>query len=257
MARQAGKRGALPNDPSRARVNLGNSIRGTAPSQAHFGHMSSIGMLGNDVWGDCVYAGNGHLAEANTYFGQGREVVVTEAQALTAYAWSGFDISAGPAGANPTDNGDTLQHGLEYLLQSANAYGVEFVAFGELDVKNTNQWQQALAWLGPLMLGVGVGTAEEEAFNTGATWDVSPGSQRIAEDHCVILTGYQPGMYWCWTWGGLQAMTPAWFAQNAWEVWGAVSRTWVNLVSGKDNQGVDLQVFGQQFSQVTGKPNPF
>jgi hypothetical protein len=64
-------------------------------------------------------------------------------------------------------------------------------------------------------------------------------------------------MYWCYTWGGLQGITPAWFEMNAYEVWGVVSRTWVNSVTGKDPEGVDLQVLGQEYSQITGKQSPF
>ena len=100
--RQAGSKGALPPDLSRPRVNLGLAIRGTAPPQAHFGHIPSIGMMGNDQWGDCVYAGGGHLIEAATFYGQHRELVITTEQALSAYsAATGFDPSAGPPGGRP------------------------------------------------------------------------------------------------------------------------------------------------------------
>ena len=255
--RQAGRKGALPPDLSRPRVNLGLAIRGTAPQQAHFGHIPSIGMMGNDNWGDCVYAGGGHLIEAATFYGQHRELVITTEQALSAYsAATGFDPSAGPPGNNPTDNGSTLQKGLEYL-HGTGLGGVQIAAFGELDIKNTNQWQQALANLGPLMLGVGVDNTSMQQFNDGQPFTVTPGSQPAQEDHCVILSGYQPGMYWCYTWGGLQGITPAWFGMNAYEVWGVVSQTWVNSVTGKDPEGVDLQVLGQEYSQVTGQPSPF
>jgi hypothetical protein len=255
--RSHGRRGALPPDRTKPRINFGPAIRGRAPSQAHFGHIPVIGMLGNDEWGDCVDAGAGHMAEALSFYGQGQEIQVTTAQALAMYsAVAGFKQNAGPPGNNPTDKGSTLQAGLEYFYKTGIA-GIKIAAFGELEIDNTNQWQQALATLGPLMLGVGVGHAEEQAFDNGKPWTKASGAGRIQENHCVILSGYQPGMYWCYTWGGLQGITPQWFQANAWEVWGAVSQEWVSNVTGHDPEGVDLAVLGQQYSQVTGKPSPF
>jgi hypothetical protein len=255
MLRTAGKKGARPSDPSRPRVHLGAAIRGTAPAQAHFGHIPVIGMLGNDQWGDCPFAGDGHLVEAWTFYGQGQEVEISAAEALAAYASTGFSQAAGPPGHNPTDNGSTPQNALEYLFGTGLG-GVKAAAFGDLDIADTNQWQQALAQFGPLMLGVGVSQVSMQQFNNGQPWTTAPGSE-AQEDHVVILCGYQPGMYWCYTWGAVQGMTPAWFSQNAHEVWGAISPAWVNAHTGHDPEGVDLAVLGQEFTTVTGQPSPF
>lgn len=256
-ARTPGRKGALPNDPSRPRISLADVIQGTAPAEAHFGHIPSIGMLGNDEWGDCVYAGIGHLAEAATYFGQRSETAITTAQALAAYSGAtGFDPNAGQPGSNPTDNGSTLQAGLEWLVQHGIG-GVEFAAFGELNIADTNKWKQALATFGPLMLGVGVGDTEMSQFSAGQPWALTPGAQQQQEDHCVILTGYSHSMYWVWTWGAIQGIDPAWFEVNAYEVWAAVSRDWVNAHTGRDVEGVNLARYGQLFTQITGQPDPF
>ena len=214
-------------------------------------------MLGNDEWGDCVPAGDAHLAEAATFFGQGSETVITTDQALAAYtAIAGFNPDAGPPGNNPTDTGCTLQAGLAYLVKTGIG-GVEFAAYGELDVKNTNQWQQALATFGPLMLGVGVGSAEEQQFSAGQPWSLTPGAAANPEDHCVILTGYEPGMYYAWTWGAIQGIEAAWFDVNAYEIWAPISRLWVSANTGRDPEGVDLAVLGQLYQQITGQPDPF
>jgi hypothetical protein len=168
--------------------------------------------------------------------------VITTEQALSAYsAATGFDPSAGPPGSNPTDNGSTLQTGLEYLLGTGLG-GVQIAAFGELDISNTSQWQQALASLGPLMLGVGVDDASMQQFNDGQPFTVTPGSQPAQEDHCVILSGYQPGMYWCYTWGGLQGITPAWFQMNAYEVWAVASQSSLGGFGPPDPESVSQRV---------------
>jgi hypothetical protein len=257
MPRTPGRKGALPNDPGRPRINLGRVIRGTAPAQAHWGHIPSTGMLGNDQWGDCVFAGCGHIVEGGTFWGQGAEVTVTTDQVLAMdAAVTGFDPHAGPPGNNPTDQGSTLQAGLGYLVKTGLA-GIKAAAFGELDAADTSSWQQALAEMGPLMAGVGVGDAEMQDFAAGLTWDVTPGQQANPEDHCVILCGFQPGAVFCWTWGGLQAMTPDWFSLNCAEVWGVALPSWVSKVRGTDPENVNLAEFGLQFSELTGQPDPF
>jgi hypothetical protein len=202
-----------------------------------------------------VDAGGGHLVEGWSFWGQGQEVDMTTDEILKMYsAVAGFNENDGPPGNNPTDQGSTLQAGLGYL-QKTGLSGIKSGPFGELNVKKTNNWQQALAELGPLMIGVGVGDAEQEAFENGQMWVEQPSPNE--EDHCVILCGYQPGSYWCWTWGGLQGMTPGWFEQNCAEVWGVVSQEWVSKAKGTDPEGVDLEVLGQQYATLTGQPNPF
>jgi hypothetical protein len=250
-------RGALPADPTRPRIQLGPLIQGEAPPACHYGHLPQIGMLGNDLWGDCTPAACAHLAEAWTFFGQGREVVVTEQETLDSYAaMAGFSESAGPPGNNPTDLGCLVQTGLEYMVSTGIA-GCKAAAFGQLDLHDTNQWQQAMALFGPLILGVGVTSVEETQFDIGEPWTLVPGAAQNPEDHCVVLTGYQPGMYWCQTWGAIQGITAAWFEMNVWEIWCAVSPLWVSARSGLSPEGATLAQLGQLFTTITGRPSPF
>lgn len=257
--RTAGKKGALPNDPGRPRISLNRALTtgAAAPPQVHWGHIPLIGMLGNDQWGCCVYSGAGDLIEAESFWGQGREIELTTAQVLTGYsAATGFDPAAGPPGANPTDNGSDLQTGLGYLQKTGFA-GKKITAFGELHIGDTSGWQLALSLFGPLMAGIGVSAKAMQQFSQGEPWSLASGDQPVSEDHCIILTGYQPGLYFCWTWGAIQAMTPGWFAQNAYEVWGVVTPDWVSTYTGKDPEGVSLAALGQEYQEVTGQPDPF
>lgn len=253
--RESGKKGALPADPSKPLLNLGIALGGTAPAQAHWGHIPYIGMLGNDDWGDCVPAGLGHLVEDWSFWGQGTEIDMLDDEILEAYsAITGFDPSQGTPGNNPTDNGTTLQAGLNYLRHTGFA-GVTAAAFGSIQPSATNKWKQCLAQVGPLMLGVGVSNYEQTAFEQGAVWDA--GATPNPMDHCVILTGYQSGLYFCHTWGGIQAMTPQWFDQNCSEVYGVISHEWVSKTKRVDPYGVNLSVLAQQWKSVTGQPSPF
>src|ERR1700742_1351463 len=58
------KFGRYPNDPSRARIVLHPDGAITPPASANWvsGNfpIAELGMLGNDQWGDCVFAGGYH-----------------------------------------------------------------------------------------------------------------------------------------------------------------------------------------------------
>lgn len=256
--RTHGLTGALPRDPSREILDVGPHIFGSAPSEAHYGHIPAIGMLGNADWGDCVFAGVGHSAEAQSFYGQGTEVVLDDTDVLDGYSEeTGFDPDAGPPGDNPTDNGAELVQGYDYY-HKVGFGGVTVDAYGTLDHTNTNQWQQALAQCGPLLIGVGVGEAEEIAFDNGTPWDLTPHQSAAEENHAVLLCGYYAsGLYFVYTWGGLQAVTQRWYRGAVYEAYVGVSRGWVNKISGRDPFGVNLKTLGQEYSALTGKPSPF
>src|SRR6185437_645652 len=116
--RPRGKFGLKPNDPARERLHLGpEHLKATPPASVDFYNaIGGGGMLGNDQYGDCVFAANGHTVEQQTALGQGKEVTVTTAQALAEYSKvTGFN----PNDPN-TDNG-LKPVTLEY---SANAWAV-------------------------------------------------------------------------------------------------------------------------------------
>ena len=90
------RHGVKPNNPNRPRLYFSAFRNASAvPPTVSYFQIPDIGMLGNDNWGDCVFASNGHVVEQQTFFGQRTEVVVTDAEALAAYSRvTGFDPNA-------------------------------------------------------------------------------------------------------------------------------------------------------------------
>src|SRR6202035_3127836 len=84
----------------------------TPPAQ--FGHETLFGpkawgMLGNDEWGDCAWAGPAHETMILTTEG-GHAASFTTAGVLSDYsAGTGFDPNAGSPGSNPTDKGSNVR----------------------------------------------------------------------------------------------------------------------------------------------------
>lgn len=255
--------GVKPNDPRKARLYFRMFAKAGAAAPAsvdYYSQVTNIGMLGNDNWGDCVEAGNGHITEQQTQVGQGTEVAVTEAEALASYsAITGFDPNAGPPGNNPTDQGTMIQDGLNWLRKTGFG-GHVIAAFAQLDPSNMTDVQVAVSEFGIVSIGFAFPQSAMDQFNNGQPWDVVPGSP-IEGGHCVVVAGYDADYLYVYTWGAVQKMTYAFWNEyvvgNGGEAWAVISQDWVNQASGKDVEGVDLQAFGAQFAALTGQANPF
>ena len=226
------------------------------PASAIFTGMPTIGMLGNDQYGDCVYAGDGHTVEEQTFYGQGAEYAVTTAQVLAAYTqMTGFN----PADPN-TDNGDTVQNGLTFLRKTGFG-GHVLAAFAEIDPTNITDVKLAVAEFGVVAIGMAFPAIAMTQFNAGKPWDVTKNDGAIEGGHRVAVVGYDATYLYVFTWNAVQKMTYAFWnkyvAANGGEAWASIGLDWINAASGLDPAGVDKYAFGAQFAALTGQANPF
>lgn len=245
------RKGRLPNDPTKPRLSLDAHLSGAAPGAVdNFTYVASWGMLGNDLWGDCTFAGDGHVVEQQTALGLGQEKVVTTGQCLDAYsAVTGFDPNAGPSGSNPTDNGATVQSAMEYLLRSGLA-GMKVSAFAELAVTNHLNIRQAIYEFGCLSIGINLPVSAMDQFNAGQPWTVVPGSPNDG-GHCVIAVGYDTSWVYVISWGAVTRMSWEFWMTYVEEAWVPISKAWVS------KSGLSLTAFGEEYAKLTGKANPF
>jgi hypothetical protein len=252
------KLGRKPNDPSRPRIRLAAHLNvvNPPPDEAMWTGVPDWGMLLNDQLGDCTCAGDGHLAEILTFYGQGTETVITDAQVLAAYeAVGGYDPDAGPPGENPTDQGATVQAALGYLRKTGMA-GVKLAAFAEVDPASLTEIRAACAELGPLSAGVNLPANALQQFQAGEPWLAVPDDGGIEGGHCIVLAGYDAEYLYFVTWGKVQKATYAWWAKYGEELWAAVAADWVSA-KGDDPEGINLASLGAEFEQLTGEPDPF
>lgn len=247
--------GLLPQDPNAPRVNLTPHLEQEAPalpeSVKYYSKYMFIGMLGNDEWGDCVFAGDGHIVEQQSWADyKGTEDRVTTAEALRAYSVvTGFNPNAGPPGENPTDQGSTVEAGLDYLRKTGMA-GFKIAAYGQVDVSNHTAVKRAIYEFGCLSIGMSVPESAMTQFNNGQPWTVVKGSP-IEGGHCVVPCGYDADYVYVFTWGAVQPM--------AWEFWDTyvseahapISADWASV------SNLSLEAFGEEFVAVFGGDNPF
>jgi len=249
--------GRLPEDRSKPRLTLAPHLRATAPpaSADWYSRVQAWGVLANQDWGDCVFAGNGHIVEQQSALGEGSETAVADAAVLAEYSRvTGFNPDAGPPGANPTDQGALIQDGLADLRKNGLA-GQKIAAFARVTQTDQAEVKTALAELGAVSLGVNLPQSAMDQFDAGQPWTVS-GDATILGGHCITAFGYDQEYVYIVSWGKVVPATWDWLAAYCDEAWAVVSAMWAGE-GGKDPEGVDLQGLGEEFAALTGEASPF
>jgi hypothetical protein len=147
---------------------------------SNFGHEKLIrqwGMLGNDVAGNCVFAGAGHeimLWNAEV----GKQVRISERTALSNYsALTGYDPSQTDpvTGENPTDQGTDVAQWLSYRRKTGffddDGRYHKIGAYISLDPGNTDQLRYAAYYFDGVGIGVNFPNQWMDIFKQGGrTW---------------------------------------------------------------------------------------
>jgi hypothetical protein len=251
------KHGLIPNNPHRARLYFKTfrNPEASAPASVNYSNFPSPGMLGNDNYGDCVEAGNGHVVMQQTFIGQGTEASITTEEVLAEYTRiTGFNPN------DPdTDQGTELQAGLDDFRKNG-VNGHKIAGFAQLDPSNLDDVKLAVSEFGAVSIGFEFPASAMNQFNQGQPWTFVNGSP-IEGGHCVIVMGYDSDWLYVLTWGAVQKMGydfwNAYVAGRGGEAWVVIDEEWVNTASGKDIEGVDKYAFGAQFAALTGQANPF
>ena len=197
------------------------------------------GMLGNDRWGDCAWAGPAHETMLLTTLG-GRPATFTTEGVLSDYAaGTGFDPHAGPPGANPTDRGSEVRKVLGYRrgtgIVDADGKRHTIGAYVRLDHTNLQEVYLALYLFEAVGIGIRFPESAMAQFQAGEVWDVVPHA-RVEGGHYVCAVGKDANLQVV-TWGALQGMTERFFKAYCDEAWAYVSTE--DLRGGKSLEGFD------------------
>lgn len=177
------------------------------------------GMLGNDKYGDCAFAGMAHAIMV-WCAAHGVKITFDVQAVLGVYAAvTGFDPATG---AN--DNGAALYDVLRWM--SKNGFlGHKLAAYVSVDPKNADEVREAIYLTGCVYAGFNVPTTIEQQ---NGIWHVVHGPVKFEGGHCVPLPKYSPNSFTCLTWGSDQEMTDEFFTSYFDEVWALVSLDWVS-----------------------------
>lgn len=236
------------------------SYRSTTLPQrpASFGHETVVsnptawGMLGNDEWGDCVFAGAGHEVELWTRIG-GVPANVSAIQALKDYsAVTGFDPSAGGPGQNPTDQGAVVRDALRFRQATGtlDSHGKrhKLYAYLKLDPTDINEILEAAY----LFDAVGIGFEVEEQcfaeYDAGKPWAYHTGANLVGGHYVPIVARRYPYIDVI-TWGRIQRVTTSFITHRCDEAWALLSLDF--LRGGKSPLGFDLTALKADLQAVT------
>jgi hypothetical protein len=156
---------------------------------------SEMSVLGNDLWGDCPFAGAYGLAQIQSNNADPSDPIVpTTAQALALYsAVTGFDPSAGPSGDNPTDQGGVLtdlltywqKTGFEVTTRSGKSRLSQIMGWASLDTSSFALMRWAAYTFGGSYLGI---NCPEKCEQDTTNWNFGPGLPS-AGGHCIVQAG--------------------------------------------------------------------
>ena len=223
----------------------------TVPSR--FGHGKAYpdwAMLGNDRYGDCVWAGAAHEHMLFNKVIQHQDVAFDDQSVLGDYsAVTGFD----PNDPN-TDKGTNVHDALSYRRKTgiADAGGNrhQIGAYVALDPKNWDHLEQAAYIFGAVGIGFEFPASAMDQFNNNQPWDVVDGSP-IEGGHYVPVVGSvdAPNQATCITWGKRQPFTRAFYEKYNDESWAYITPE--ELHNGAGFHGFDMDKLNQFLSQLS------
>lgn len=172
---------------------------------------ADVGMLGNDRYGDCVFAGAAH--ESMLYNLERKKVVqFDDAAVLSDYsAVTGFNPN------NPaSDQGTDMQVAASYRRKTGivDSFGMrhQIAAYLALETGNFDQLKTAVHLFGAVGIGIQFPQSAMDQFNAGKPWTPVAGSP-VEGGHYIPVVGITPKTITVLTWGRKQKMSIPFFMQ--------------------------------------------
>lgn len=184
--------------------------------------MTDIGMMLNDVEGDCTCAAAGHMIQAWTA-ANGDQVIVPDTAIQAAYSAVGGYVPGDPT----TDNGAYALDVLK-LWRDVGIGGHKILGWVALDPKNRRQMQIACDLFGGVYAGFELPrTAHgQEVWAVPSYGAVGQGMPGSWGGHMIPLLNYGPLGYVCLTWGAPLTLTEAFVETYCEEAYAVASIDW-------------------------------
>jgi hypothetical protein len=219
---------------------------------------TQVGMMGNDMLGDCFWATQYHRRQLRTLFATG--TLVTEPDSIVIGAYSaGAGYVAGQPG---TDQGTDAALGYDWIMKNglptADGTPIQMLGAIEVDFRNPDDVLDALDFCG----GLDVGITLPQRFVQGEApdlWDWLPTDVLSEDGHEILLGRAEPGLASCGviTWGETQkySMTKAFWDNCVNQTTATVTADWIEQ-TGKTPFGMTLQQLLAEMQAHSGGPIP-
>lgn len=166
------------------------------------------GVLGNDDFGDCVWAGAAHETMIWAAGGGKSIAPFTDKNVLSDYsAATGFD----PKRIDETDVGTDMQEAASYRkntgIVDSRGRRHKIDSYVALTPGDIDELMLACYLFGPVGVGINFPGIADKQFDKAVPWDATP--SRVIGGHYIPVVGRNSkGNILCITWGRLHAMTP-------------------------------------------------
>jgi hypothetical protein len=212
-----------------------------------FGHSNLIdewGMLANDKYGCCAWAGAAHQTALWTAEGGDRAPFTDQA------VLSDYSAATGFAPSDPaTDNGTDVQQMARYWQQTgvvdANGERHKIVAYADLTPGDLRELWAATYLFQSVGLGFALPESAERQFAAGEPWDVVRGA-RIIGGHYVPCVGRKGGKGLGVTWGKVQPFTADFYER--FNNQGLVAFSEEMLIAGHNIDGFDDELLREDLA---------
>ena len=210
--RVPGKRGRLPALAPADRFALNfihQYAREPLPAPAYpvdvSGGITDWGMLGNDEYGDCTFAGRQHNRMAKAAAAKLTEPWETAAALVAEYL--------------AYDDGQDTGAVIANLLLSWYRVG-KILAFAPVDHSDPAQVNSAMQEFHGCYCGVSLTDDADDLFSEGLPWGSGSDTPDPADGHCIVKVKADGRARDTWvTWGALQESTLPWTAACLDEAW--------------------------------------
>lgn len=246
--------GKKPATPGAVKLRLANYL---VPSQLPaiprtYGHERLVGkdwgMLANDRYGCCVFAGAAHESMLWTAEALARPAAFTDANVLADYGRvTGFN-PRNPASDQGTNMLDACKYRQRVGIVDAAGQRHQIGAYLALDPGDLEQLHAAVYLFDGVGIGVDFPEQWMDAFNAGRSW-TSLRRPKSAGGHYITAVARRDGRTLCVSWGKLVAMTDAGYAQFNDETYAYLAPE--KLRNGVDRQGFKLDELRADLAQIT------
>lgn len=204
------------------------------------GAFKDWGMLGNDLYGDCVWAGAAHETMLWTKLGSHATAHFNDRSVLEEYSSAtGFDPDD-PS----TDRGSDMREAMNYRrkigITDAHLINHKIGAYVALTPGDWLELMQAIYIFGAVAVGIEFPDSAMDQFNAGKVWDVAQGA-KIEGGHYIPAVGTKARTkrVTIVTWGKRQEMTRRFYEKYNDETYAMLSEEVLNS-SGKGLHGFDV-----------------
>ena len=185
-----------------------------APLSVDVPNVNNWGMLGNDKYGDCTFAGIVHAKMAHAAVLGTSETFPTDQDVINAYL----------AYTKGQDTGAVEADLLNYW-NTNELFGNKLAAYAPTDHADFDELKSVIASYGLAYIGVQLPVTFQQQFESGQPWSLTgtPADNQIEGGHCIILVGYNQDYAQCITWGKVQEISWEWLRSYLEESWAIVT----------------------------------